>query len=368
MAGLPFTTMPDFQLDVSSVVFADESGNLDTVGGYYEYTNKTKLATASSALQLPVLWNRGSLFNLGRFGSRQQFPGSIPPLNSFAQYCGDQVGGVNALYWDAPRSWGRQNFLLRRPRTLIVQNNCQVPTNISDIGNAVVQAINAAFTSVFAPLNVSVVYLNYDVIGNLSVLTGLMPLSASNTLSADVNVDYSLGWSMPMADEPFFVGGDCYLAVIQDFTFDIWLVQLAVGGGDINPLPLPNISPWTLSTSAGVDQVTGGNYTIGGYVNYAKAANDLAILNAGAAAFNKYKFKQYQYDQNSTTRANLNLYGDATYDIGGNASLSPDPVVPDDVADTFIAGSPYASRQTFTPNQSAGIVDQLLADAKAFFS
>jgi hypothetical protein len=347
-----FAIMPESTTDVSLVTFSVDAEQNDTVGGYMSSAVTGGLLIQSPGLALPMLWHRGSLFNLGVFGFNEANPGNLPALNAFDFACSNLFD--TPLYWDAPQSWGRQNYLVRRPRTLIIIGD------FSELGNPDVGSwVNANYATTFAPLNLSVVYL--IPIENLgSVLTGLMPLLASNTTSAVVNENYTLDWSMPTADTPFYVGGDCFVAILQDNILQDGFYLQSVSGTFDNPTP-PPISPWSLSTATAT--VDSAEVTAGSYVNIAKAANDIAILNAGASTFNTFQLTCYQYNANPTSLAYINTFAD----LGTVTALSPSPIIADSVADTLLSGSDYTSRKTFTVGDSASMLAQLLEDVVAFF-
>jgi hypothetical protein len=350
-----FAEMPPYSTSIGAVTFGStaitrgfSSTQRDNAGGFGATSAPGGLLVQAPGNVLPMLWHRGSMFNLGLFTRI----GTLPPLGAFDYFTGD-----NALWWDAPQSWGRQNYLIRRPRTLIINDQL----NIAEAW------VNANYNTVFAPLNVSVCVIDQ---GNFSSFALGIPFSSSNTTqTADFLPGISVTYSMPVTDERKYVGGDCFVAHLQGDIlsgFNLWgalgsssaytAINSATGG---SPSPAPPLTQFV-----GHDSTTPTSTTLVGTLNFTKAANDIAALAAGAAKFNTFQMVLYQYNQNPYSSANL-----LTLSGGLHGPITPDPIVPSSNADTLLtgAGTLITRKGTFTVGDSTTMLAQLLTDAVAFF-
>jgi hypothetical protein len=356
-----FAEMPPYSCAISAVTFGSTAvtkggtqTQYDNVGGFGATSAPGGLLVQAPGTVLPMLWQRGSCFNLGQFGR-----GSNLPALDASDY--NPGGVVYARWWDAPQSWGRQNYLIRRPRTLII---VAADDGVGPPPSDVETWVNANYSTTFAPVNVSVALYGRNNFGSL--FCAGVPLSSSNSQTAAIPEGDSLTellWSMPVTNEIQYAGGDCMVAILMGAIMDApsnnqLVVPVVANSGH----SLGSVSGWSLTAATGT--VTGGgSFNAGAYVNSLKAANDIAALNAGMAKFNTFQTILYQYDQNPTGLAYL------VANVGGFAStltLSPNPIIPDSTADSLLTGSTIA-RKTFAVNNESGLLAQLLADAVAFF-
>lgn len=340
--------MPEFQTDVSTVNF---TGALDVFGGFDDTSAPGGLLVQAPGLTLPMLWHRGSLYNLGQLGEGA----TQPPLDA-SDYA---PGGNYARYWDAPQSWGRQNFLVARPKTLLIfADNDLSGGGLSDIEDW----MNLNYLTNLAPLNVSVLLTSSG--DFVSSLADGIPFSTSNLLTGDIpNGDNptELFWSLPATTPDQYVGGYCFVAQLMDSTMSDDYQVSAVA--DVSTVLGP-VSPWELTTGTGT-LADSSVANIGTYLNIAKAENDCSALVNGAAQFKSFQTILYQYDVNPTSLTYINN----NLDIGTYVSISPSPLLPDSTADTLISTSGgLITRKTFTNGDLTDMLAQLLADAVAFFS
>lgn len=349
-----FAEMPPYSTSIGAVTFGSTAvtrgfsrSQNDNAGGFGATSAPGGLLVQAPGLTVPMLWNRGSLYNLGLFGRGA----SLPALDAF-----DFFTGSNGIWWDAPQSWGRQNYLIRRPRTLIILDATTPFTTEA--------FINANYASTLAPLNVSVLLLR----NSYSYFAAGIPFASSNTTeSGSVTSDglTLFTYSLPVTNEAQYVGGDCFIAQLQP---DIFNAGPFNAPGNTNgyasiALATPPITPQTgapLTNFLGLDSGTPKNHVIG-CLNFTKAASDIAALNAGSAKFKTFQMILYQYNQNPYSSALL-----VPISINLTGPITPDPVVPSSNADTLLAGSTI-TRKTFTVGDSTTMLAQLLTDAVAFF-
>jgi hypothetical protein len=346
----PYAQLPAFSTSIGAVTFgstapthgATTSQN-DNVGGFKASTAPGGLFVQAPGLVLPMLWHRGSMQQLGMFSRI----GSLPALGAFDYFTGDY-----AIWWDSPQSWGRANYLIRRPRTLIILDNLGVAE----------AWVNANYTSVFAPLNVSVCVTQSGQLQRSWIAAGV-PLAASNTAFSD---EYFPGdtikYSLPTTNSDLYVGGDCFVAQLQDCIFG----PKPSAFNSFNGYVVPSASTSSPSSASpfmefiGTDSHSPVNNLLG-LVNFAKATNDVAVLVAGSAKFRTFASKLYQYNVNPFSGTVMQTYG-------ATLPITPDPLVPSSNADTLIEGSGgILTRQTFTNGDSTDMLAQLLTDAVAFF-
>lgn len=347
----PYAQLPSFSTSIGAMSFgstaqthgATISAN-DNVGGFKVGTAPGGLFVQAPGLVLPMLWHRGSMFNLGMFSRI----GTLPGLDSFDEFTGDY-----AHWWDAPQSWGRANYLIRRPRTLIILDNLGVAE----------AWVNANFASTFAPLNVSVCVTQSGQLQRSWLCAGI-PLNASNTATSE---EYYPGdtiqYSLPTTNSDLYVGGDCFIAQLQDSIFG----PKTGGFGEFNGYVVADSRTGSSPTPAfpftefpGTDSSMPPASVLG-LISFTKATNDTATLVAGAAKFRTFQTVLYQYNVNIFGGTQMGLYG-------ATLPISPDPLVPASNADTLIEGAGgIISRKTFTDGDSTSMLEQLLADAIAFF-
>lgn len=80
----------------------------EIVGGLVPQTYSGKVAMGPGTSD-PLLWTRGSLFNLG-------YSGTLAPRGSVGE------ATANGTFWDPTKAWGNPGFLPRLPNSLIITN------------------------------------------------------------------------------------------------------------------------------------------------------------------------------------------------------------------------------------------------------
>jgi hypothetical protein len=332
--------MPQYSTSIGAVEFAtsdpSSSPAYNHILGYSPTSAPGGLFVQAPGLVLPMLWHRGSIYNYGVFGEGTV----IPPLGS-QDYSN---GGTQPIWWDAPQSWGRENYLVRRPRTLIIN----VYTSFSDY-QAVETWVNTNISS-FQPLNLSIAVF----FGYAPLYTAFVPLASAPVTSDTVN-GQTYSWSMPLTDESTYAGGDCYFAqitnyILPDPTGGITNYYLNNAGQTEDPLSTPTGNT-AYSTTIVDDPFNYYTY----FLNTAKINQELEQMARGADQFNTFAMKLYQYDVNPTM-------------VSTELEPATNPVIASTVADSMLSsGSPYISRQAFTNGDLSAILAQLLADVMAFF-
>jgi hypothetical protein len=170
---------------------------------------------------------------------------------------------------------------------------------------------------------------------------------------------------MPEIDVTKFVGGDLFVAVLEDYTLPFSLpgssekqeyLSLLTGTVGYGAWSVP--SGWTANNQFYVPTADpSATQYFGNALNVGKIDQELGQMANAAAKFNTFQTVLYQYNTNPTLISPVEP-----------GTVTPNPGIPDSMADTILAaGAPFISRKTFTSGDLTSMLNQLLADALAFF-
>lgn len=305
-------------------------------GGLSAQTYQGKLPVSPGTTD-PIIWTRGSLYNLGYTSALGDRGASNQPLGF-------------ASYWDAPRAWGNPATLVRLPNTLLLYNNFDV----ADFG----PRVDAAFASYFGGKNVSVCLFpsgNFGFLGLSAAITRGIPFQSVtwtdyDTLLTPENAQGYLRISAgaPVIDKTLFRAGKVMVAtlgnngIMQGYGVSLdWQdaahpTQLPVNFGGMTRFLNHHSAP-----GPHADDV---NYV--GYVFDAKIAADLAVQADAVTKFTDL----------------LNVYYTPTFDTYDNAAAL---LIPDSA---FAAATGPNFRVTnYTQDDADDLWTKVMTDATAFF-
>jgi hypothetical protein len=310
---------------------AADGGTFEVAGGLTPRTYTGKLAIAPGVTD-PILWTRGSYFNLGYAGSLAD-KGAIQGL----------VG--SGEFWDSPKAWGNEGFLPRLPNTVLL---------LVPFDQSIEDGINQNLTY-FNAKNINLLFAyNADFTGQQSVLWQGIPLdNVTFTLASTGGVNTFLGGSLslviPSAVPTIspFLAGSVFVASIADVTPPGYSGGFS-GATTQFASPCGNVSGFTFASTA--SNPTGESQYI--YFNTNRAAADLASI--ASIIGQRY----------------IGFVNNAYYDLAGGPYqatwVDDTPVAAYNTALMKLYDSKYYNLKTF--NSTSGTIwDAIFADIQAFF-